>query len=177
MCRLHLFPRARLDEHQLMIDAVRFGKGLQLVNILRDLPADLRQGRCYLPSEPLAGCGLTPQDLLDPANEPRLRPFYQSLVTVAEKHLLAGWDYTQSLPRHCVRVRLACAWPLLIGRETLQLLRTNNVLDPARRLKISRKQVKSIIARSVLLYPVPSVWRGLYRPSLPGEAQPRTSIP
>ena len=28
---------------------INYGKGLQLVNILRDLPADLAQGRCYLP--------------------------------------------------------------------------------------------------------------------------------
>ena len=49
MCRAHLFPRARLEERQFIADGVRFGKGLQLVNILRDLPADLRKGRCYLP--------------------------------------------------------------------------------------------------------------------------------
>ena len=27
----------------------RFGQGLQLINVLRDLPRDLRIGRCYLP--------------------------------------------------------------------------------------------------------------------------------
>ena len=43
------FPRAAVDDAFLLADGVRFGKGLQLVNILRDLPADLRQGRCYLP--------------------------------------------------------------------------------------------------------------------------------
>ncbi|MBI3002863.1 MAG: squalene/phytoene synthase family protein, partial [candidate division NC10 bacterium] len=30
---------------------VRFGRGLQMTNILRDLPRDLRIGRCYLPRE------------------------------------------------------------------------------------------------------------------------------
>ena len=48
MCRAHLFPKLRLDDAQLLADGVRFGKGLQLVNILRDLPADLKKGRCYL---------------------------------------------------------------------------------------------------------------------------------
>jgi hypothetical protein len=44
MCRAHLFPKLRLDDAQLLANGIRFGKGLQLVNILRDLPADLRKG-------------------------------------------------------------------------------------------------------------------------------------
>src|SRR5580704_5609945 len=44
ICRAHLFPKARLDDAQLITDGIRFGKGLQLVNILRDLPADLKKG-------------------------------------------------------------------------------------------------------------------------------------
>src|SRR6185436_18281735 len=66
MCRAHIFPRAPLDDARLLADGVRLGKGLQLVNILRDLPRDLRDGRCYLPSEELAPLGLKPSDLLDP---------------------------------------------------------------------------------------------------------------
>ena len=58
MCRAHLFPKLRLDDAQLLADGVRFGKGLQLVNILRDLPADLKKGRCYLPSEKLETGGI-----------------------------------------------------------------------------------------------------------------------
>jgi farnesyl-diphosphate farnesyltransferase len=54
ICRAHLFPNAKLDEPQFIADGIRFGKGLQLVNILRDLPADLKKGRCYLPLE---NCG------------------------------------------------------------------------------------------------------------------------
>jgi len=42
ICRAHLFPGARLDDAFLLANAVRFGKGLQLVNILRDLAEDLR---------------------------------------------------------------------------------------------------------------------------------------
>jgi len=53
ICRAHLFPQAPLDEAAFLARSVRFGKGLQLVNILRDLPRDVRQGRCYLPSQRL----------------------------------------------------------------------------------------------------------------------------
>jgi farnesyl-diphosphate farnesyltransferase len=161
ICRARLFPGAPLDDAFLLANGVRFGKGLQLVNILRDLPADLRQGRCYVPADRLASLGLGPADLLEPANEPRLRPLYDPLLDRAEAHLRAGWNYTQALPRRSARVRLACAWPILIGLDTIRLLRSANVLDPARRVKLSRPQVKRLIWRSVLYYPFPAAWRRL----------------
>jgi farnesyl-diphosphate farnesyltransferase len=163
MCRAHLFPRAALDDAFLLANGVRFGKGLQLVNILRDVAADLRQGRCYLPTESLAGLDLMPEDLLQPASEPRLRPLYHDYLDRAEAHLLAGWAYTKALPRRSVRVRLACSWPILIGRATLKLLRGGNALDPARRIKVSRREVKRLMLRSVLLYPWPAAWEKMVR--------------
>jgi len=161
ICRAHLFPGASLDDHRLLEEGVRFGKGLQLVNILRDLPADLKQGRCYLPLDDLTRAGLAPADLLSPANEPRLRPVYNEWLARAAAHLAAGWNYTNTLPWTCVRVRLACAWPVLIGLDTVRLLEKTPVLDPARRVKITRGRVKGILWRSVLYYPLPGVWRGL----------------
>jgi farnesyl-diphosphate farnesyltransferase len=158
MCRSHLFPRAPLDDAFLLANGVRFGKGLQLVNILRDLAADLRQGRCYLPAESLAALGLKAEDLLQPASEPRLRPLYHGYLDRADSHLQAGWAYTKALPRRSVRVRLACSWPILIGRATLKLLRGGNALDPVQRIKVSRRDVKRLMLRSVLLYPWPGAW-------------------
>jgi len=158
ICRARLFPQAKLDDAQLLSDGVRFGKGLQLVNILRDLPADLRQGRCYLPTERLAGLGLQPADLLKPENEPTLRPLYHEYLDCALAHLEAGWAYTNALPRGQMRVRLACAWPILIGARTLQRLRAAEVLDPQQRVKISRREVRGIRCRSVLRYPSRAAW-------------------
>lgn len=162
MCRAHLFPNAVLDEPALLAKAVRFGKGLQLVNILRDVAADLRQGRCYLPRVELAEGGLSPKDLLSPVNEQRFRPVYNRWLERADDHLRAGWIYTNLLPRSCLRVRLACAWPLLIGRDTLQLLGTANPLEPEKRLKVSRRRVRAIMLRSVVLYPWSGLWKSLY---------------
>jgi farnesyl-diphosphate farnesyltransferase len=166
MCRAHVFPGAALDEKTLLANGVRFGKGLQLVNILRDLPRDLRQGRCYVPSRELSGAGLTPGDLLEPGNAGKFKALYGRYLALAEGHLAAGWAYTNALPGRCVRVRLACAWPILIGAKTLAKLRTGNVLDPQQRIKISRPAVKRLILRSVLCYPWPPAWRRLF--SVPG---------
>ncbi len=161
ICRAHVFPKAQVSDAMLMEQGARFGKGLQLVNILRDLPADLRQGRCYLPEPGLAGCGLRPGQLLEPASEPLMRPLYDAWLDRAGDYLRAGWAYTNALPRNCPRVRLACAWPILIGVETVKLLRTAGVLDPARRIKVGRSKVRRLVLRSVLLYPWPAAWKKL----------------
>lgn len=159
ICRAHVFPRARLDDARLLADGIRFGKGLQLVNILRDLPNDLRNGRCYLPEPQLVAAGLKPPDLLNAASEKQFRAVYGRYLAQAADHLAAGWNYTNALPWRCARIRLACAWPILIGVRTLARLRTENPLDPARPVKVTRAEVRGILWRSVLLYPLPPLWR------------------
>jgi farnesyl-diphosphate farnesyltransferase len=162
LCRAHLFSQAPLDDAFLLSHGVRFGQGLQLVNILRDLPADLRQGRCYLPADQLTAHGLTPLDLLRPDSEPKFRPVYERFLDKAGGHLAAGWDYTNALPRRCVRVRLACAWPILIGVKTLGRLRAGHVLHSGQRIKINRAEVRAVMIRSILCYPWPAAWRRLF---------------
>ncbi|HZR18325.1 MAG TPA: phytoene/squalene synthase family protein [Verrucomicrobiae bacterium] len=163
MCRAHLFASARLDDAFLLANGIRFGKGLQLVNILRDVPRDLRTGRCYFPAEQLKSHGLVPSDLLQPENEGRFRPVYDQWLEEAQAHLTAGWAYTQILPRRAARVRLACAWPLLLGARTLELLRRGRVLEPSERLKVSRGEVRGILLRSLVYYPWPRRWEGLFQ--------------
>ncbi|HEY5914202.1 MAG TPA: phytoene/squalene synthase family protein [Verrucomicrobiae bacterium] len=164
MCRAHLFPATALDERELLANGVRFGKGLQLVNILRDLAKDLRQGRCYLPAERLAGLDLQPGDLLEAGNERRLRPVYDGYLARAEEHLKQGWIYTNTVPRRFLRVRLACAWPILIGLETIELLRTKAVLGNVAPVKISRRRLRWLMLVSVVYYPCQGRWRALVNP-------------
>ena len=101
---------------------VSFGKALQLTNVLRDVPGDLAHGRCYLPARELAALGLGPRDLLEPAGAARARPLYRRLLGLALEHYDVAWDYTLAIPRREWRMRLACAWPLLIGLATLAAL-------------------------------------------------------
>ena len=162
MCCAHLFARGRFDDAALLRDGIRFGKGLQLVNILRDLPRDLKQGRCYLPTERLNRVGLRPEDLLNASAVQQFRPIYDELLDVAEAHLAAGWNYTNALPWSAARIRLACAWPILIGVKTLAQLRRENPLDATRRVKVSRAEVRSIMAASLLKYPFPGAWKAQF---------------
>jgi farnesyl-diphosphate farnesyltransferase len=128
----------------------RFGQGLQLINVLRDLPRDLRIGRCYLPSADLAALGLVPQDLLTPAALPRLRPLLHALVDAALRRLDDGRAYVLAVPRRETRLRLATLWPLLIGLGTLtRLRRAENLLDPAVTVKVPRRELRGLLLRSV----------------------------
>lgn len=130
---------------------VQFGKGLQLTNILRDLAEDLRRGRCYLPQEDLAELGVKPEELLEPACITRVRPLLNELLDLTLSDYQAGWAYTLAIPRHEWRLRLACAWPLLIGVSTLSLIRrSSQLLEPDVRLKIARSQVYGIVLRSLV---------------------------
>jgi farnesyl-diphosphate farnesyltransferase len=163
ICLAHQFSPHQIATGAFEDLGVRFGKGLQLVNILRDIPADLAKGRCYLPAEKLAAIGLAPVDLLRPENEPKFRPLYNHYLDLAESHLAAGWQYTNLIPFSQVRVRLACAWPILIGLQTIGRLRSGNVLDPRNRIKISRAEVWQIVRRSIVRYPFTGAWRRLAR--------------
>ena len=163
ICRAQLFPQAPLDEAQLLAEGIRFGKGLQLVNILRDLPGDLGQGRCYLPRTTLTAAGLSPETLWLPENEGRFLPLFHHYLDQAEAHLRAGWHYTNTLPRRCVRVRLGCAWPILIGMPTIAKLRAARGAELRQRVKMSRREVRGMLLRSVVFYPFPGTWQKLLR--------------
>jgi farnesyl-diphosphate farnesyltransferase len=144
MCVAHLPALRDWNANEMCALGVRFGKGLQLVNVLRDIPKDLRIGRCYLPvSQPAA--------LLDPRNFETIRPVYTHWLDAALAHLDAGWQYSMCIPRSEARLRLACVWPIWIGLMTIARLRVENPLDPARRIKITRKQVYGVIGRSLLV--------------------------
>ncbi len=128
---------------------VRFGQGLQLTNVLRDLPRDLRIGRCYLPRSELAALGVAPKDLLDPKTLGRVRPVIRGLIEQAGRYLREGLLYTLAVPRREVRLRLACAWPLLIGLATLaRLAHAEDLLDPDVVIKVPRADVRRQLAVS-----------------------------
>ena len=129
---------------------IRFGKALQLTNVLRDVPRDLRMGRCYLPADELAAAGLAPEDLLDPENERRARTVLVPWVRTALDHFDAAEEYLLSVPRRSVRLRLACLWPLLLGLATLaRVACSGKWLDPETTVKVSRRWVYRMMALSL----------------------------
>ena len=141
----HLFETDEETELAMFEKGVRFGKALQLINILRDIPADLRMGRCYIPSKSLSDIGMEPMDLLDAENMGRFKPLFDSCIDVAESHLDAAVEYIGMLPHSQFRLRGACMLPVLIGQRTLALLRDGNVLEPSNRIKVTRDEINGLL--------------------------------
>jgi len=155
----------------------RFGMGLQRLNILRDLPRDLRRGRCYLPADELARLGLAPRALVDdPDAVHRAGPLLEALARRTLSDLDAGWRYVRLLPRAELRLRLCCAWPLMLGVETLgRLWRSGAWLDGGRLVKVRRVEVYRLLLESGARAPsrraLDGLWRRL-RAGLPPPARP-----
>ena len=129
---------------------VWFGKALQMTNVLRDVPKDLRLGRCYFPQDQLTALGLTPESLLDARTANTARPLLVDGIRIAMGHFEAAEEYVLAIPRRYVRLRLAVLWPVLIGLATLAELACNrDWLDPDRPSKVSRSWVYGMMARSM----------------------------
>ncbi|MDQ3186019.1 MAG: squalene/phytoene synthase family protein [Pseudomonadota bacterium] len=146
----HRSAMAQWNVAEMSAIGVRFGKGLQLTNIVKDIARDLHNGRCYVPESLLEEAGLKPTDLLNPDNLAQFRPILARLVRLAVEHLDQGWRYTMAIPRSEIRQRLACMWPILLAGETLKRVATApDLLDPAVNIKAPRSVVYRVIALTV----------------------------
>lgn len=134
----HIPRYARCTEHELLPSAAALGQALQVVNILRDLPADLRAGRCYLPLDELRACGADPARLLaDPAPA---RPVVAAWSARARDRLDRARDAIRAVRPW--RVRFACYVPWRLAGQTLDLVAATPPLETTTRVKVSRKQVR-----------------------------------
>jgi farnesyl-diphosphate farnesyltransferase len=145
----HLMTLPADKEEEFLEKGIRFGKALQMINILRDIPEDLRFGRCYLPDVTLAEYNLKPDDLMDSTNIDKFRPLYDKYLDLTNEHLDAAVEYIRMLPDKQFRLKASCMLPVLIGQRTVTLLRTGNILDSDERIKVTRDEIKSY-ARKLL---------------------------
>ncbi len=144
------WPRyARIPQKDLICLGIAFGQGLQLINVLRDLPVDLGNGRCYLP------LGEPPFSLDSEKTGVEFRKWRE----IAFEKLGLGWRYVESIrPR---RIKFACALPILIGIRTLSMLKSAETLRAG--LKISRDEVYRLMIVSLLVAAVPPLAEPIFR--------------
>jgi len=150
----HIFKlKEENSEVELFEKGIRFGKALQMINILRDIPADLSLGRCYIPRSKMERYGITPTDLLEPSSMDSFRPLYDEYLDLTDEYLTSAVQYIEMLPHWKFRLRAACMFPVIIGKRTVSKLREGNVLDPSNRIKIGRSEIKDVIKKVVLSVP------------------------
>ncbi|MGD9417737.1 MAG: phytoene/squalene synthase family protein [Verrucomicrobiota bacterium JB025] len=125
---------SREAEEELVRRGIVYGNGLQLVNILRDLPADLEQGRCYLPG-------------VDPDSEDALLAAHGEWLERAAGWVAEGREYTSFLVSR--RLRAASVLPAMIAEETLDLLRGVSRAELDAGVKVPRSRVYFLLARAL----------------------------
>jgi farnesyl-diphosphate farnesyltransferase len=132
ICLLEWPNYARLPAEEMLGFGKDFGKGLQLVNVLRDYPVDLQAGRSYLPVSNL-------EEVV--ANPTLARPEWERWRRRASGYLEEAWKYVIAVRPW--RVRFACAVPVFIGVRTLNLL--GDSLENRPGIKVSRKEVRHLM--------------------------------
>ena len=111
-----------------------YGKGLQLVNILRDLPRDLEAGRCYLP-------------VGDPHEREKLMAEHRSQLALAKQFVGDGLRYASMLEGR--RLRMASVLPAMLAEDTLDLLAEADWESLQRRVRIPRRRVYANLAQAL----------------------------
>ncbi len=135
------FARRPRDEIEAL--GASYGKGLQLLNVLRDLPEDWRRGRCYLPGVDPAEGG----EAAWAAEAPRWRERCRD-------YLVGAADYIDAL--RGPRLRFATALPALIGGRMLAMLERAGWDEVQKGVKVPRAEVKRLMARAALASVRPS---------------------
>jgi farnesyl-diphosphate farnesyltransferase len=146
ICGAHLPGYGRISLDDLCRLGRGFGQGLQLVNILRDIPEDIRNGRCYLPMAELRAAGVSePEELQGDLR--RAEPVFEAWRQKALRYHEEARQYIEEIRPW--RIRFACLLPWALGMRTLRLIGERSPLEKGERVKVGRKEVRRIMRRAV----------------------------
>jgi farnesyl-diphosphate farnesyltransferase len=143
-----------VDEHRALWRRCReFGEALQTVNILKDIAWDAtHENAIYIPADSLGAHGSSHRLLLDPAHTAQNHAAVEELIALAWRDLDGALEYMLALPRRALRIRAFCLLPLLFACATLrELTRSRAMLQPGGSVKISRREVRALMAVGLLV--------------------------
>jgi len=130
-----------------------FAEALQTVNILKDVAVDAEQeNSVYVPEELLQAHGSTQSRILAPELLASNREALTQLIKLAWHDLEEALTYLLDIPRRAVSIRMFCILPLLLAYATLRdLVESTAMLRPGGSVKISRREVKSLLMTGSML--------------------------
>jgi farnesyl-diphosphate farnesyltransferase len=130
-----------------------FAEALQTVNILKDVAVDAeKENSVYVPEELLQAQGSTQSRILAPELLASNREALSQLIQLAWHDLEEARNYLLLIPRRAVSIRLFCILPLLLAYATLRdLVQSTAMLRPGGSVKISRREVKSLLMTGAML--------------------------
>ncbi|HEX4086225.1 MAG TPA: phytoene/squalene synthase family protein [Chthoniobacteraceae bacterium] len=146
ICSAHLPHYGRIAPAEMERLGRAFGQGLQLVNILRDVPEDIANGRCYLPMAELRAAGIEdPRQLR--AGLSRAAPVFEAWRMKALEHHEEARRYIEAV--RPLRIRFACLLPWALGVRTLSLIGQRSPLEKGERIKVDRGEVRRMMRRAI----------------------------
>ena len=124
--------------------AHHLGRALQLTNILRDIDEDASIGRLYLPREALAAAGVTMEDPLKAAADPKLAGACVEVAARAREHFDKAEAVMGAAPRAAVKAPrlMAAAYGSILDR-----MMKEGFAPPRRRAKASRLRLIGALLR------------------------------
>lgn len=129
-----------------------FGKGLQMVNIIRDINTDLKRGQSYIPDDILRKYRLTRKSIYEQQNSVQAEQMFNELIQMAMEHLDHALAYIVNIPKEEARIRLFCLLPFFWAMQTLRLIQQNTLaLLRKDSIKISRRTIRIEFLKSLIL--------------------------
>jgi squalene synthase HpnD len=124
------------------------GRALQLTNILRDIDEDASIGRLYLPREALKAAGVTTDEPLAAAADPKLDRACVEVAARARGHFEKAQSVMASAPRATVKAPrlMAAAYGSILDKMLKE-----GFAPPRRRAKASRLRLIAALLRYGLL--------------------------
>jgi presqualene diphosphate synthase len=128
--------------------AHHLGHALQLTNILRDIDEDASAGRLYLPREALAAAGVTTDEPLAAAADPKLTQACVEVAARAREHFDKAQSIMAGAPRAAVKAPrlMAVAYGSILDRMVKE-----GFAPPRRRARASRLRLLGALLRYGIL--------------------------
>lgn len=128
--------------------AHHLGRALQLTNILRDIDEDAGIGRLYLPREALMAAGVTTDDPMAAAADPKLADVCAEVAARAHEHFDKANSIMASAPRAAVKAPrlMAVAYGSILDRMVKE-----GFAPPRRRARASRLRLLGALLRYGIL--------------------------
>jgi len=165
----------RIDarREELMSRAVRFGQGLQMTNILKDVWDDLQRGTCWLPRDVFSHHGFDLSRLQSRHPDPAFDRGMNEMVGIAHSCLRDALAYTLLIPRRETGIRRFLLWAIGLAALTLRKIHRHPGFTSGAQVKVSRRTVRAVVASTSALSPSNLALSAIFSiasGSLPAEA-------
>jgi farnesyl-diphosphate farnesyltransferase len=165
----------RIDARReaLMSRAIRFGQGLQMTNILKDVWDDLQRDTCWLPRDVFNRHGFDLRHMQSRHPDRAFDRGMNEMVAIAHSCLRDALAYTLLIPRREAGIRRFLLWAIGLAALTLRKIHRHPGFTSGAQIKVSRRTVRAVVLSTSTLSPSNSALTAIFSlaaGSLPAEA-------